>query len=672
MAESESTHAVHDSFLPHETSISWDVPLLSLYVISDFLIVLACVTISIGIIYFVTKRNDLAFKSLYYLFAAFILFCGLTYAMSIITLWFPLYYLAGGIKLITAMVSVATAIYLVLRIKDLIQLPDFNELIRLTQQLKKENVQRQQVEQDLLISQQTLAESNQLLKTVLDAVPVRLFWKDQDLNFLGANQLFVKDAGKNSVEEIIGKCDFDMPWTNEQSIAYREDDRQVMDTATEKLHIQEQQLDSSGTDKWVITNKVPLIDSHGDVIGILGSYEDISERKEMEQGLIQAKEAAEEASKAKSQFLSRMSHELRTPLNGILGFAQLLESEHLTEDQKDSIDMISSAGKHLLALINDILQLASIESGKVQVSIEAIELKSIFHEVLPSFETQLSVHKLTLSVEGEENVWVAADRVKLKQLLYNLLSNAVKYNRPNGVIRISVVSELERVRISISDTGEGIVESDLDALFEPFNRLSYENSMIEGTGIGLTISQQLAYLMGSELNVKSRVGEGTTFWFDLAKEEAPQDYQIEAKSSHALALKSEEEGSLTLLYIEDNPANMMLIRQLITHIEGVTMVEAVDGEQGIEKAKMFRPDIILMDINLPGINGFETLKAIKQLPMKPHLKMIAVSANAMATDIGRGHAAGFDDYITKPVDMEKIFDLIKAVKKQIKSVDEEV
>ncbi len=666
MAESDITHAAHDSFLPHGTCISWDMPLLSLYVISDFLIVLAYFSIPIGIIYFVNKRNDLAFKPVYYLFAAFILACGLTHAMSIITIWFPLYYLAGVIKLITAIVSVTTAVYLVPRLRELVQLPDFNELIKITQQLKKENAQRQHVEQDLLTSQQTLAESNQLLKTVLDAVPVRLFWKDKDLNYLGANRLFVQDAGEDSVEDLIGKCDFDMPWTNEQSIAYREDDRQVMETVTEKLHIQEQQLDSSGKDKWVITNKVPLIDSQGDVIGILGSYEDISERKEMEQGLIQAKEAAEEASKAKSQFLSRMSHELRTPLNGILGFAQLLESEHLTEDQKDSIDMISSAGKHLLALINDILQLASIESGKVEVSIEAIELKSIFHEVLPSIETQMLDNNLTLSVEGDDNVWVAADRVKLKQLLYNLLSNAVKYNKPNGLIRMSVALLHDHVRLSISDTGEGIVEGDLDALFEPFNRLNYENSKIEGTGIGLTISQQLAHLMGTELNVKSRVGEGTTFWFDLAKENAPEDHLIEAKSTHSLALKSEDEGRLTLLYVEDNPANMMLIRQLVTHIEGVTMVEAVDGEQGIEMAKMFRPDIILMDINLPGINGFEALKAIKQLPMKPHLKVVAVSANAMATDIGRGHEAGFDDYITKPIDMEKMFALITGIKAQIK------
>jgi len=669
MAQSDVVHAAHNSFLPHGTCIAWDLPLLGLYVISDIFIALAYFSIPIAIVYFVNQRNDLAFKPIYYLFAAFITACGLTHAMSIITIWYPLYYLAGILKAITAIVSVATAVYLVPRMSELVRLPDFHDLIQVTEKLKTENKQRQEVEQELLTSQQTLAESNRLLKTVLDAVPVRLFWKDRDSIYTGGNRLFVQDAGLASAEELMGKSDFDMPWTQSQSIAYREDDRQVMESGTEKLHIEEKQLDSSGKEKWVLTNKVPLINTHDEVIGILGSYENINERKEMEQGLILAKEAAEEANKAKSQFLSRMSHELRTPLNGILGFAQLLDAEQLTDDQKDSVNMISAAGKHLLALINDILQLASIESGKIEVSIEPIEIASILHEVLPSIETLLADNQLSLSVVGDPKTWVAADRVKLKQLLYNLLSNAVKYNKPHGLIRLSIEHiDDEHCRIAITDTGEGIVESDLDALFEPFNRLSYENTKIEGTGIGLTISQQIAQLMDTELNVKSTVGEGTTFWFDLKREQAPNNMQLEhTGSSDSVALKSRDDGRVTMLYVEDNPANMALIRQLVAHMEGVTIVEAVDGEQGVEMARMFRPDIILMDINLPGISGIEALEAIKQLPMKPHLKVVAVSANAMASDIGRGQQAGFDDYITKPIDMEKIFNLINAAKSQIKS-----
>jgi len=802
MAESDLLHESHNSFLPHGTCISWDVPLLSLYVISDLLIALAYFSLPLAIIYFVRRRKTVAFKPAYYLFALFIASCGLTHILSIVTLWYPLYYLAGVMKAITATVSIISAIYVIPLLSGIVSLPDLKQLVGLNSDLEKENEQRQRIEKELLASQHTLDEANQLLKTVLDAVPERLFWKDTNLNYLGANRLFLEDCGLHDVTEIIGKNDFDMPWTQEQSESYREDDKLVIETLTAKLNFEEQQLDSSGHVKWVLTskhplinssgevigmlgtyrditqrkvveqelinsrhtldesnqllktvidavpdrlfwkdtnlnylganrlfledcglhdvteiigkndfdmpwtqeqsesyreddrnvietvkekvhieqtqldsrgkikwilsNKVPLINSLGEVIGILGTYDDISERKLMEQGLIEAKEIAEEASSAKSQFLSRMSHELRTPLNGILGFAQLLESEDLTEDQLSSVEMIFGSGKHLLDLINDILQVAALESGKLTVSIEPLELESILHEVLSSIETLLFDNQISLYVEGDRKLWVEADHTRLKQLLYNLLSNAVKYNKFKGTVTVLIALNQDKVRMSISDTGKGIRDENIDSIFEPFNRLNYENSVIEGTGIGLTISQQLAYLMGTKLNVDSTVDVGTTFWFDLPKATPMPDYQVTSSEIEQLALRDESDCRLTLLYVEDNKANMKLIRHLVSNLEDVILVEAIDAEEGIEKAQMFRPDLILMDINLPGKDGYHALSEIKQLSMKKNLKIVAVSANAMTSEIEQGYQAGFDDYITKPIDLDEITQLIETMKIELK------
>ena len=666
MAESDLLHESHNSFLPHGTCISWDVPLLSLYVISDLLIALAYFSLPLAIIYFVRRRKTVAFKPAYYLFALFIASCGLTHILSIVTLWYPLYYLAGVMKAITATVSIISAIYVIPLLSGIVSLPDLKQLVGLNSDLEKENEQRQRIEKELLASQHTLDEANQLLKTVLDAVPERLFWKDTNLNYLGANRLFLEDCGLHDVTEIIGKNDFDMPWTQEQSESYREDDRNVIETVKEKVHIEQTQLDSRGKIKWILSNKVPLINSLGEVIGILGTYDDISERKLMEQGLIEAKEIAEEASSAKSQFLSRMSHELRTPLNGILGFAQLLESEDLTEDQLSSVEMIFGSGKHLLDLINDILQVAALESGKLTVSIEPLELESILHEVLSSIETLLFDNQISLYVEGDRKLWVEADHTRLKQLLYNLLSNAVKYNKFKGTVTVLIALNQDKVRMSISDTGKGIRDENIDSIFEPFNRLNYENSVIEGTGIGLTISQQLAYLMGTKLNVDSTVDVGTTFWFDLPKATPMPDYQVTSSEIEQLAIRDESDCRLTLLYVEDNKANMKLIRHLVSNLEDVILVEAIDAEEGIEKAQMFRPDLILMDINLPGKDGYHALSEIKQLSMKKNLKIVAVSANAMTSEIEQGYQAGFDDYITKPIDLDEITQLIETMKIELK------
>ncbi|MDH5357746.1 MAG: ATP-binding protein [Gammaproteobacteria bacterium] len=660
----EVTHA--NSYLPHGTCISWDVPLLSLYVISDLFIALAYFSIPIAIVYFVHKRNEATFKPIYYLFALFIAACGITHVMNIVTLWFPLYYLAGFFKLVTAVVSIATAVYLVPKLSEYVQLPDLADIIDINKNLLKENKHRKQAELNLRTSQQKTDDLNQMLKTVLDAVPVRLFWKDLNLNYLGANFLFCRDAGMRTPEMLVGKSDFDMPWKDTYAKFYREDDQRVIDTGIGKLHFEEKLLDANGDEKWLATNKLPLINSQGDIFGVLGTYDEITQRKQMEAGLVVAKETAEEANKAKSQFLSRMSHELRTPLNGILGFSQLLQMDELTEKQKGYVTNITVSGTHLLDLINDILELSHIESGKMTVSIEAINVHELMQEIIPSIETQLETNHLTLAINIEtEELWVKADSVKLKQLLFNLLSNAVKYNRANGTVTLSIQIKGEKLRFSIQDTGEGIPADMFEALFEPFNRLGKHKSSIEGTGIGLAISRQLARLMNTELMLDSVVGQGTTFWFDLPLTLSIQQYEDDASDKISIQLQNKNAGRFKVLYIEDNPANMMLMRQIMDGMDDVELFEAMTGEEGIEKALEIKPDIILLDIDLPGLNGFETLEVLNKKNLSSEMKVIAVTANAMLDEVARGHKAGFDDYITKPVDVLNIISVIENIRLKI-------
>ncbi|MBL4637825.1 MAG: response regulator, partial [Proteobacteria bacterium] len=399
----------------------------------------------------------------------------------------------------------------------------------------------------------------------------------------------------------------------------------------------------------------------------VGVLRDVTVRQQYQQDLVtakeeaeQAKDIAESANRAKSEFLSKMSHELRTPLNAILGFSQLLSVDKLTEDQADSVSWISSSGKHLLNLINDVLDLARIESGNMTVSLEQVNVCDVLTEIMPVIEAQLDTLKLSLSLTyfTDDKVWVTADYVRLKQVLLNLLSNAVKYNRPSGTIEIKISKQTSQIiRIAIEDSGYGI-EPELQAgLFEPFNRLGKDHSDIQGTGIGLLISRELVRLMQGELGVHSTYGTGSTFWLDLPL--AENDDSVVIASSDELLLHQErmlaEHGQLVkVLYIEDNPANMMLVRQLFIRFPLYQLLEAETAEAGLEIARQQRPDIVLLDINLPEMNGFEALAVMEEEGLTEKMKVVALSANALVSEVKRGYEAGFDYYLTKPIDFKKL------------------
>jgi len=364
--------------------------------------------------------------------------------------------------------------------------------------------------------------------------------------------------------------------------------------------------------------------------------------------------AAEKANLAKSDFLSSMSHELRTPLSAILGFAQLMESSspEPTAPQKRSIDQILKAGWYLLELINEILDLALIESGKLSMSLEPVSLPEIIHECEMMIEPQAKKHGISVSfVPFETACFIRADRTRVKQVLINLLSNAIKYNRVGGTVVVeSRLNGTGSIRVSVRDSGEGLAPEQLAQLFQPFNRLGQEASDEQGTGIGLVVSKRLIEWMGGVIGVESTVGAGSVFWVELGLTTAPD------ANTDGTSQAGDSQGEVpsfavlqTLLYVEDNPANMMLVEDIIARRPDIRLLGARNGKSGIEIARTALPDVILMDINLPGISGIDAMKILAIDHTTAHIPVIALSANAMPRDIEKGMEAGFFRYLTKPI-----------------------
>lgn len=383
---------------------------------------------------------------------------------------------------------------------------------------------------------------------------------------------------------------------------------------------------------------------------------EIGERREIEKALRLSEEVAATASRAKSEFLSSMSHELRTPMNSILGFAQLLGTEPdapLTDNQERFVKQILKAGTHLLSLIDQVLDLARIEAGKMTLSIEPVRLTPLLEETLSMVQyLAAQKHVAPITVEVGE-LRVAADYGRLKQVILNLLSNAIKYNREGGRISVVATSGDGQVRIAVEDTGLGIPDDRLGELFQPFSRLGFESAAVEGTGIGLSLSKRLVEAMGGRIGVTSTAGSGSTFWVVLpAAESAAENSRApDSDGGKAAGSLSKLDGK-TMIYIEDNPANVLLMEELVKRFDGVRLLTAHTAEIGIALAEQESPDLIIMDINLPGIDGFAALARLRSQSATRDIPIIALSANAMPSAIERGIAAGFHSYHTKPIQLE--------------------
>ena len=429
-------------------------------------------------------------------------------------------------------------------------------------------------------------------------------------------------------------------------------------------------LTASGERRDLFISCAPML--VGDIlVGISCIARDITERNRAEEEVKRALAAAEKANQAKSNFLSSMSHELRTPLNAILGFAQLLETgvPPPSATQVLRINQIIKAGWYLLELINEILDLAVIESGRLTVTQEAVPLATVMAECQAMIETQAQKYSIKINFIPFDSGWLAsADRTRLKQVLLNLLSNAIKYNRERGSVEVQCSGTPERIRISVKDTGEGLSEDQMAQLFQAFNRLGKESSGEEGTGIGLVITKRLVEIMGGTIGVESTVGVGSEFWIELNRYVPPTSGQPQSDTGKYLPEQVAQQNELdaaqhTLLYVEDNAANLLLVEQMMQGHQKVRLLSARDGTEGIEVARAQHPDVILMDINLPGMSGIEVLKILRENPAMAHTPVIALSADAMPRDIEKGVAAGFFRYLTKPI---KISEFMNALDEAMK------
>ena len=418
-----------------------------------------------------------------------------------------------------------------------------------------------------------------------------------------------------------------------------------------------------GSTFWANIVLTAVLDHVGNLRGFAQLTRDLTGRRQAEEDIAKAKAVAEKTSLASVEFLSGMSHELRTSLNAILGFAQLMESEQPppTPSQKESVAKIVQAGWYLMELINEVMDLAMIESGRLSWSLEPMSLADVMHECQAAIEPQAQKSGIRMTLpEIDGQCFIKADRTRVKQVLTNLLSNAIKYNRPGGSVVVECsVSAPQRVRISVTDTGAGMQPEHLAQLFRPFSRVGQETSAAAGAGIGLVVTKRLVELMGGAIGVRSHVGKGSVFWIELVTAAAPR---LAAGDAARIPLTGPviRPGAAprTLLYVEDNPANLQLVEQIIARRPDMRLLSARNGPLGIALARSARPDVILMDINLPGMSGIKAMQMLRAETVTAHIPVVALSANAIPRDIERGLEAGFFRYLTKPIKVAEFMDTL--------------
>ena len=456
------------------------------------------------------------------------------------------------------------------------------------------------------------------------------------------------------MEESLGRSclDFIHPDNNERS---RELFAELIAGKQEYCRHEIRYLTNDGAFRWLEMSARPMLDPAGHVRGTSGTLNDVTDRRRVEEELRGAKEEAERASKAKDEFLSRVSHELRTPMNAILGFAQLLDLDDLTPEQRSNMSRILRAGKHLLGLLNEILDISRIESGRIAVELEPVDSAEVMKAAVELVQPLLAERGISLSTAEMEGVMVLADRQRLTQVFLNLLSNAVKYNRDNGQVALGYKHVNGDVRIYVTDTGFGLSEDLVQKLFQPFERLGAERTNVPGTGLGLALSKRLVELMRGSVGVESKPGIGSTFWVQFHRLEQPASEIARAASP---ASDSSRKTCSTVLYIEDNLINIHLIEGIMKRRADVRLISAMQGNLGLEMARIHTPDLILLDLHLPDLSGIQVLRRLREDPRTASIPVVIITADALPGTRRQLLEAGAYAYLNKPIDIKQFLSTI--------------
>ena len=473
------------------------------------------------------------------------------------------------------------------------------------------------------------------------------------------NPAFTKVTGY-SAEDVIGKTPRILQGPKTERAVL--DDVRVGLASGQEVRGEAINYRKDGTEFVIAWNISPIRGEDGKVTHFIGFQRDATDRNRAEAAVREAKEEAERANRAKSEFLSRMSHELRTPLHAILGFAQLLETDNQSADDAESVAQIDRAGKHLLGLINEVLDIARVESGKLALTPEPVNVRETLEETLSLVRPLAAQRRVRLEPLTGEFPHVLSSAQRFKQVMLNLLSNAVKFNRLGGVVAVSGEKFNDCLRIKVTDSGRGIPAEGIAKLFIPFERLNVSDTVIEGAGLGLSLSKHLVEAMGGRIGVESVPGQGTTFWLEL-----PVIQGTSAATARGLDARIPSITELprstarrTMLYIEDNLSNLRLVERVLARRPEVNLISAMQGSIGLELARLHQPDLILLDLHLPDIQGDEILRQLRADPGTRQLPIVMISADATSAQVERLRAAGASDYLTKPIDMRKFLAFVDA------------